>query len=205
MPPQIPTLKIHPPSKAISSVNHIYGGMAYKDEPFPMVSNRLYSPAGDIVFNTTEGTTDFKTSARYPTDLANMGRQLNHDWAEESPLDPHMHWWQSSADLPNALLAYRLIPKGGPKGSWVFLTWEDAGAFHEVTYTGTPIEQRSHWPHISMTGIKSLSCNVQFKLWRDFTNISLEFVGADPLAANWETIEFDYHYGLNKMGSQDMS
>ena len=66
---------------------------AFRDELQPLIGSRLESPASDIQQIEAEGSIEFQTSARYPTDYVTTSIQINHDWKLGSDWEAHLHWW----------------------------------------------------------------------------------------------------------------
>ena len=110
----------------------------------------------------------------------------------------HMHWIQNQAAVPNWLMAYRVYNNGEGPGSFTLLPWDHS----IVTYTSGTICQITDFAEISMTG-KTLSCIIDIKLWRDTTNASTEFAGADPVATDVLLKELDIHYEIDSLGSDE--
>lgn len=84
----------------------------FRDELQSLASATLTSPSGDFVLDSAEAAITAKTSARYPTDYLTTNLQLNHDWLNGSEIHPHLHWWQTTANVPNWLIEYRWAEAG---------------------------------------------------------------------------------------------
>ncbi len=147
----------------------------YRDELQSVTGAQITSPAGDFQQNIPEASVTAKTSARYPTDYLTTNHQLNHDWALGTAIFPHIHWWQTTANTPHWVLAYRWQKGGSAKTTF--------GAI------GAPV------------GYGQVSDIVQLRVYRDYTNVSTLFVGNDPVAADQDIVNFDSHIIIDMLGS----
>lgn len=172
----------------------------WRDELQPLTALRLTSPAGDFVLNATEVTVTAKNSARYPADFVLTAIQLNHDWELGSVIRPHLHWWQGQAATPNWLLSYRWQRQGqAATAGWTLVPWS-SNAF---TWAAGTLNQISLFGSITPpVGYGEVSDIIQFKLYRDFTNVSTEFSGGDPVAGDVEMVQFDIHLEVDTLGSR---
>lgn len=172
----------------------------WRDELQPLTGSRLESPSSDIVLNLAEGSVTFETGARYATDYVTTSLQLNHDWELGSSIHAHLHWWQVSAAVPNWLLGYRWQKQGSAKTtSWSNLPISS----HTFTYSAGTLNQISKWSAIAApVGYGEVSDIVQFRIYRDVTNVSTLFSGADPEASNIDAVNFDIHIEVDTLGSR---
>ena len=175
-------------------------GTCYRDELQSLAgSAALVTPANDILNNPSEGSLTFKTSARYPTDYVFTNHQLNHDWIPGTVIDPHLHWWQLSANIPNWLLEYRWQKQLQDKTTaWTPLVL----ATHAGVWTANPFNQITETAAgiTPPVGYGQVSDIVQMRLYRDVTNASGMFGGAD-VAANIDVVNFDTHINIDMLGS----
>ena len=174
--------------------------VAWRDELQPLTGSRLESPSSDIVLNLAEGSVTFETGARYATDYVTTSLQLNHDWELGTNIHAHLHWWQVSANVPNWLLGYRWQKQGDTKTtSWTNLAIDS----HIFTYSAGTLNQISEWAEITPpVGYGQVSDIVQFRIYRDVTNASTLFGGADPEAADVDAVNFDIHIEVDTLGSR---
>jgi len=172
----------------------------YRDELQQLAGSRLESPASHIILSAAEAALTFKQTCIYPTDYAFMSIQLNHDWMLGGAIQPHLHWWQVSAATPNWVIEYRWQIQGAAKtagltpAAWVSNAFTyDAGTLNQITVFAdiTP-----------PVGYGQVSDIIQFRLYRDMTNVSTLFSGADPVAADIDAVNFDVHIQIDMLGSR---
>jgi len=178
-----------------------YGAaQCWRDELQPLIGSRLESPASDIVLNPAEGSVTFQADATYATDYAFTSLQLNHDWELGSQIHPHLHWWQVSSDVPNWLLGYRWQKQGSAKTtSWTNLPFNS----HTYSYSEGTLNQISRCAAITPpVGYGEVSDIIQFRIYRDTTNVSTEFAGADPEDEDVDAVNFDIHIEVDTLGSR---
>ena len=173
----------------------------WRDELQPLTGSRLESPGSDITLNLAEGAVTFKATATYATDYLTTSLQINHDWQLGSVICPHLHWWQVSSSVPNWLLGYRWQKQGSAKTTaWTNL----AISSHIFSYSSGTLNQISEWPDITPpSGYGEVSDIVQFRVYRDTTNASTLFGGADSEAANVDAVNFDIHIEVDTLGSRE--
>lgn len=173
----------------------------WRDELQSLTGARLQSPASDIQENIAEAAITFETSARYPTDYVTTNLQLNHDWDPGTQIHPHLHWWQVSANVPNWIVAYRWQAQGGAKvTAWTNLI----PSGHSFTYSAGTLNQITEFgPITPPAGYSEVSDIIQFRIYRDVTNASTLFGGADPEAADVDAVNFDCHMIVDTLGSRE--
>ena len=161
-------------------------------------ASRLVSPAGRINYDFTNVGLGFQTNCIYPTDYAVFSSQMSHRYEEGRELDTHIHWDQQLNALPNWCITYRFTTPGAPFGAWtgpILLATNQfawvAGGLHQITDAAA---------RQAGTGLR-LSFIIEVKLFRDTTNVSGLFAGADPYAATALVKEADLHFPINSMGS----
>lgn len=170
------------------------------DELQNITGAKIDSPSADFEINNTNGTVMAKISARYPADYVWGSWQLNHDWAPGTPIHPHVHWWQTTANTPNWLFAYRWQKSGAEATTaWSLLPWT-ASAY---TWAGhTRLNQITEFGTITPpVGYGVVSDIIQIRLYRDYTNVSALFTGVDPVNATQEFLNIDGHKLVNQLGS----
>lgn len=172
----------------------------WRDELQSVTGAQITSPSADFQQNVPEASVTAKTSARYPTDYITTNHQLNHDWKLGSAIYPHLHWWQTTANMPNWVLAYRWQKQGGAKETaWTPVKWT-SNAF---TWTAGTLNQLTSFGAIAApVGYGQVSDIVQFRLYRDYTNVSGLFSGGDPVAQNQDIVNFDTHLEVDTLGSR---
>lgn len=171
----------------------------YDDLQHILIGERLESPSSDIVQNNAEGTLTFKTSARN-NDYVAMNIQLTHKWKIGSVVYPHLHFWQSTANVPNWILQYRWQAQGEAKvTAWTNLKI-DSNAF---AYTSGILNQISAFESITPPVDAGLSDILQVRLIRDYTNVLGEYAGTDPVNASVEAVSFDIHVECDTLGSNE--
>jgi hypothetical protein len=166
----------------------------WDDAKFPFIGQRIDTAGGRLNYNYTDPGVNFAQNALYQeSDQVTMIHQLSHRWKFESDVKPHIHWTQASALLPNFLLEYRVYKLGGTKPA----VWTKAVSTPVFSYPGGTISQISSFPDIDMAGIDAVSAITEYKFFRDTTNASGEFAGADPLSASVDVQEFDVHFFMD--------
>lgn len=176
----------------------LYGdATAFKDLLQSLVGQRLESPASDIVINPSEGSVTFQDDCTL-SDYVTMNVQLNHDWLIGSDIYPHLHWWQTSANVPNWLIQYRWQKQDGLKTT----SWTNVAYLENIfTYSSGTLNQITTFGAVEAPVGAGLSDIVQFRLLRDTDNDSLQFDDDDPLAGNADAVNFDIHYEVDSFGS----
>jgi hypothetical protein len=174
---------------------------AWRDELQSLTGARLQSPSADIQENIPEASVTFETTARYPTDYVTTNIQLNHDWDPGTLIEAHIHWWQVSSDIPNWLIGYRWQKGGSAKTTaWTLLPYSS----HIFSYTSGTLNQITDFGTITPpSGYGEVSDIIQFRVYRDVTNVSTEFGGADPESADVDVMNFDVHITVDTLGSRE--
>lgn len=171
----------------------------WDDAKFPFFGLRLDLAAGHLTYNVAELGIDFDDTSRYnDQDQIALVAQMEHRGKTAANAHPHIHWMQSSANIPNMLLKYRVYDNGETPPAWTLA----AVSSHKFSYTSGSILQISEWPVIDMSSVSGVSAFVDVKIYRDVANASGVFAGADPLTGDWLTKEFDLHFEIDGMGSR---
>lgn len=174
----------------------------WRDELQSITGAQIDSPAGDFQRNNAEGSVTAKISARYPTDYVWGSWQLNHDWMIGTSVKPHMHWWQTTANTPNWLFAYRWQKQGKEKTTAWSLLPKLTNAYPWGAYT--TLNQITSFGSIAApVGYGEVSDIIQIRLYRDYTNVSTLFTGNDPVNASQEFINIDGHIQIDMLGSRE--
>lgn len=172
---------------------------AFRDELYALIGQRLESPSSDIIQNNAEGTVTFKDSATL-ADYVTMTIQINHDWATGTNIEPHLHWFQSSATMPNWLIQYRWQINGQTKTTaWTTGIKQD----NKFTYaTGTTMVQITDFPSITPPANAYLSDMIQLRLLRDSDNDTAMFSGTDDALGDIDALQMDIHIEVDSLGSR---
>jgi hypothetical protein len=170
----------------------------FDDIRFPLSGERLYSPAGNLTYDFTECTVDFKAASAYPGDPICMVAQMPHKKKFGVPIRPHIHWVQELDFIPNWLLASRFYNNG-----------DVVPAFSLAAHTGvnkfafsSGILQLTEFPRPAPPDPERISAVCDFILYRDSANVSGLFAGADPYGATVAGKEFDCHVVMDSQGSR---
>ena len=195
----VPTRIIHPPNQAILSTNNIQGGGVYIDEKYPFFGRRLNTAAGHLAYNSTELSVDFDDTSRYnDADMIAIIAQFNHNKLLGSNAIPHIHWLQSSANVPNMMIRYRWYNNGATPGAWANAAYTG----NMVTYSAGTIMNIMTFAALTPPSGETLSSFCDIKIYRDTANTSTLFAGADPLGGDTLMKEFDFHVQVDASGSQ---
>ena len=176
-------------------------GTTWRDELGPLIGQRLESPGSDIVQDVAEGATTFKASARYPTDYVTQTLQLNHDWFY-SVVEFHVHYWQAPTALPNFLAGYRWQINGQEKTTaFTLLALTNSIYTHPGVITINQIADGAS--DITPPVSADLSEGFQVRLYRDYTNVSGLFTGAETSGLDISAWSSDMHRRSNMLGSRE--
>lgn len=173
----------------------------WRDELGPLIGQRLESPGSDIVQDLAEGTITFKATARYPADYVAYTLQINHDWLINSACEFHVHWWQANVESVNWLVEYRWQVNGQLKtAAWTLVPL----ATLVFPYTAGTLNQISDGlVSITPPANADLSDIFQVRLYRDYTNASGLFTGAETSGLDVDAMSADMHRRSNTLGSRE--
>jgi len=183
-------------------------GRPWRDEVGDALS--VQRNGAGITLNLTESTVDFDSNSAYNAnpalaDFIYKNVQLNHDRDLTAMIYPHIHWFQAKNYSPFFLLQYRWQINGGAKATaWNFLKCNNLA----FPYTlGATIHQISYSAAIPVPAGSNLSDVIQFRIYRDNTNASGQFVGTDPYNtggnASTPVLSFDCHFMIDSIGSSE--
>ena len=179
------------------------GLISWEDLRFPLTGRNIDTASGRLDYDYYNGTVSFAANARYNiAETVSFNVQLPHAWREGSELRPHFHWLQQGSDVPNWLMAYKIHKIS--EASAIETDWSNhtfALSTPVFPYTSGVIEQISTFPAIDMSGC-NISDQLHICLWRDSANASTLFADADPSAVAEHIREFDIHYQVNALGSE---
>jgi len=149
--------------------------------------------------DTTEASLTYKTNCDLG-DYVYMNPQMPHKWQLGSGIEPHLHWWQTTAALPNWLIQYRWQRNGEAKTT----AWTDFPLTTTVfTWTTGTLGQISENGAITPPTGYSLSDIIQFRVIRDVANASGAFAGAEAGSVDADALSFDFHYLIDTVGSRE--
>ena len=176
----------------------MYGtATVFGDEIHPLVGQKLESPASDIVSDPENGALTFKDSAS-TADYVTMSVQINHDWKINSPVYPHVHWWQASTIIPNWVILHRWQVNG----SAMTMAWgTQAWTSHAFSYSSGTLNQISAFGTITPPANSGISDILQLRLFRDVANDWGAFGTVDGLSGNVQATSFDVHKEIDSIGS----
>jgi len=185
--------------EADGTIVFVGASKVWLDELGSLIGSRLESPGSDIVQNTAEGSLTFKTSCRYPTDYLHLNLQFNHDRELGSSVEHHLHWWQTTAAVPNWLIGYRWQRNGQIKvTAWTNKAW----VTNIFTWTAGTLNQITDFESITVPAGDGLSDILQIRLYRDVTNVSGLFAGVEVGTVDNDVVYADSHKLLDTGGSR---
>lgn len=175
----------------------LYGAaIPWDDLEGALIGANLYSPAGRIDANYAQGTMDFQDNCIYPDDFVIISYQMRHRYQWESDMEPHLHYFQTVAAFPNWCIQTRVILNGGLVGAFSAPVKATQSVF---TWSAGTLFQYLDFPEIA--GQQNLSFALDVKLYRDTTNVTGLFSGADPVAGNVSSKFLDIHFKNDMLGS----
>jgi len=176
-------------------------GTTWDEISQPFIGEKLTSPSSNIRQNSAEITMDFETSARYPADYVSAVIQTPHARKEGSDYKPHFHWVQTQDAIPNILIEYRAYNNGEAVPS----VWTLKALTRNVfTYTSGNILQITPFdlPE-GFASLLTLSSTFDCRIYRDVTNVSGLFAGADTYSGDWMVKYYDIHFERDMNGSNE--
>jgi hypothetical protein len=152
-----------------------------------------------ISSNATEGTVDYLVSSNL-SDYIYTNVQNKHGWESGSVVFPHIHFFQTTAVIPNFLLQYRWQRNGQAKTTaWTNLICRTpvftyaSGTLDQIATTVAGITPPANY---------SISDIIQFRVIRDNANTSGAFTGVDGVNATVGVLSFDVHIRIDTIGSR---
>ena len=185
--------------QTINEFSKVYKrGQWWRDELYPAISSARQNPAARIVIDVVEGGQGYAANARYPNEYIIFTCQVNHDHRSGSEVDPHIHWIQNQNATPNWLMEYRMYDNGAVAPAWpgTLLPWT-TNAFVWGAGNLLQITEFADIPN-TPTGV---SWFMDVRLYRDSTNVSTLFAGADPYAGVALLKQWDLHISIDQPGS----
>ena len=171
----------------------------------PFIATNIDRTNGRIDFNYFNAAVGFQNNARYPEEPAVIKHQVNHNlfYGTGAVARPHIHWIQQSASQPNWLFGWKKIQKGVATtidtdfSNYTFDTIQS----DVFTYTSGNLPQISQFTEIDISDL-GLSDFLITVLFRDTTNVSGLFAGADPSAVTELVSDMDCHVMVDSLGSR---
>ncbi len=177
----------------------------FEDMRFPVIGQRLTVSAGRIDINYDTLCVDYQINARYPNEFIGVTAQLEHARKTDSDIFPHLHWNQTSANMPNILVIYtwynnnEQVPTFASDGVKVALTSSN----NVFTWTTGTLAQITNIPLPLNLGVgKGISSFFDVQIFRDSNNTSGLFSGADNYSGAWSLKEYDIHIEKDMKGSR---
>ena len=115
--------------------------------------------------------------------------EIPHDYKEESNIIPHVHWEQTSSSTATFKIDYMWVSMGVSTTTFTTIVTTSV----VFPYTSGSIHQIASFPEIDGTG-QTISSILRFRLYRKADNLPAE----DVLTA-----DFDIHYEIDQIGSND--
>ena len=170
---------------------------AWDDLRFPA---QAINPPGGVSDADVDTDTGLLLYASNGTEIAMGVAQMPHAWDEFTAINPHVHWQKTTSAAGNVLwrLEYELV-NNGEVAAMDYGTAIDAS----VVVPGTPDDATANrvliptFGEIDMTGM-DISCLIFWRLSR-IGGDALDTYGADA-----RLVEFDIHYRVNSLGSQEL-
>lgn len=181
----------------------VYGeGTVWDEVSASFIGQNINTIAGRVDYNYTELTLDFATNARYPEEPVGIVIQALHARAAGSDIKPHIHWMQTENTNPNILVQYRFINNGDSPTVWTLkaltpsdnvFTYDGSGNMQQITEFNLPAGHGAPY---------GLSFTFDCKIYRDSTNASGMFAGADGYTGVWSAKYYDIHFEKDMGGSR---
>ncbi len=179
-------------------------GYTWDDIIQQLTGRRLDTSAGKIDYNYPDKAVDFADSTSITNDAHKLhfAYQIEHRFKLDGEARPHIHWLQSSSDVPNWWYRWRFVQNGKTVGAWT------SGKLTTQVYSytsGTILQLSKTTPSIdfkdAVDGHLSVSDFVDIEITRDVNNSSGLFSGNDPLNGNATLKAFDMHLQVDSSGS----
>jgi hypothetical protein len=165
---------------------------AFDDLRVSLFGQRLYSPAGKITMNFTDGTVIMAPSGNIDNDgdVVLLNFQIPHAAKVDSPLRVHIHWFQANTTIRSFTFRYRVLSHGQQVPAWSSNISTSTTIENSVfPYTSGIINQITRLIDIPLVGT-GISAIVQIRLTR-----------SDSSVGNIEASFLDAHYEIDSCGS----
>ncbi len=176
-------------------MNGFRRGRWLEDETISAISTEKLNPGARITLDLVELTQDYEDDARFNNEFLGFVYQMKHAWAVSSLVDFHIHWFQNANNTPNWMIEHRTILQGAAASGWTAV----ANIGNHYPYTAGTILQKTEFASIAPAA--GLSSFLDVKLYRDSTNVSGLFGGADPYAGAAALKQADIHFLKDSIGS----
>ena len=168
-----------------------------------VIGRNLDTASGRIDYNYDELTIDYASNARYPDEVLGVVSQMPHARKLMTPIRPHIHWIQNQSAQPNILIEYRVSNNGeGIPATWELkaLTASD----NIFPYVSGNLMQITEFNLPDVVGEDfTLSGTFDCKIYRDVSNSSGLFSGADTYTGVFSLKYYDIHYVKDMNGSRE--
>ena len=204
-PPRAPSFKIgdvaggnYTEIEADGTIRFHGNATVFRDEERSLLTQQRLNPSDRLALNLEEGSVTYKNTATV-TDFTITNIQLNHDRKHGANVFPHIHWWQTSANMPNWLLQYRWQVNGSAKETdWNYLPWND----NAFDYVSGELNQITRFGTITPPTGDGISDLLQIRLIRDVANASEEFTDPETSPINQDAVSLDAHIEIDTLGSR---
>jgi len=165
---------------------------SWDDLRFPVTAINPPGAVSDPTFDTTNGTLLFGATG---TDVIYVIAQMPHSWKEGTAVVPHVHWYKTTSAAGNVLwrLEYKKFPIGAVGDADFTAIDQATPAISDGNVALT--HALTSFGEIDMTGL-TLSDMLLMKVSRIGDN------AADTYGADAALMEFDIHYQIDGLGSQ---
>ena len=170
----------------------------FRDEMHTLLHQSKNNASARMVDNIAEGSLTYKDNATVD-DYAIMSIQLNHDRKNGADVYPHLHWWQTTANMPNWLIEYRWQRNGEAKVTdWTELEYT-TNAF---TYVSGTLNQITRFTAITPPSGDDVSDILQIRLSRDVAAASTVYSVAETSPVDQDAVSLDVHIEIDTVGSR---
>jgi hypothetical protein len=167
-----------------------------------VVGKNIFVNAGKIDYNFSELTLDFSDNALYPSHEFGVVSQMSHARMKDSDIRPHIHWMQTSDNNPNILIKYRWISLNQVPTAWVLKAL--TAADNKFTFAESGHQQITEFNLPEGNGVgRGMSATFECMVYRDTTNASGLFAGADTYIGDWSVKYYDIHILMDAIGSRE--
>lgn len=170
----------------------------FRDEMHTLIHQSKNNNAARMVDNIAEGSLTYKSNATV-VDYAIMSVQLNHDRKNGADVYPHLHWWQTTINMPNWLLEYRWQRNGQAKvTAWTEL----AHIENAFTWVSGTLNQITRFTPITPPSGDGVSDVLQIRLSRDVAAASTIYTVAETSPVDQDALSLDVHIEIDTIGSR---
>jgi hypothetical protein len=167
----------------------------YDDEVVDAYNLKTTGPG--VSLEPIEGVIEFVHTAQV-TDYCSSNTQFRHNRALLEHVNPHIHFFQAEAVVPNFMMYYRWQINGGAKAT----AWTPYKCNTPVhTYIEGTLHQIVEGEGITPPEGTTLSDILQLRICRDHDNVSTLFAGQDPYSATVGVMSIDIHRVIDSLGS----